>query len=99
MPSAVVNGARAADADDDIVMTGLSGRLPESDSIEEFAHNLFEGIDMVTADDRRWPRGRYLLAFLQFKLISVSAVSFLSFPFCVCSLDIWSDDDMKMDFK
>ncbi|XP_060802513.1 fatty acid synthase-like [Amyelois transitella] len=52
-----VSGLTDARPEDDIVMTGLSGRLPESDSIEEFAANLFGGVDMVTADDRRWPKG------------------------------------------
>nr|AGR49310.1 fatty acid synthase [Agrotis ipsilon] len=55
MPSAVTNGARGSE--DDIVLTGLSGRLPESDTIEEFAQQLFDGIDLVTADDRRWTPG------------------------------------------
>ncbi|XP_050549365.1 fatty acid synthase [Spodoptera frugiperda] len=55
MPSAVTNGARGAE--DDIVLTGLSGRLPESDTIEEFAQQLFDGVDLVTADDRRWTPG------------------------------------------
>ncbi|XP_039755412.1 fatty acid synthase [Pararge aegeria] len=55
MPSAV-NGGRAGD-DDDIVLSGLSGRLPESDSIDEFAQQLFDGVDLVTADDRRWTPG------------------------------------------
>ncbi|CAB3260160.1 unnamed protein product [Arctia plantaginis] len=55
MPSAVMNGSRGAD--DDIVLTGLSGRLPESNSIEEFAQQLFDGVDLVTADDRRWTPG------------------------------------------
>lgn len=41
----------------DIVITGLSGRLPESNSIEEFKDQLFAGVDLVTADDRRWPTG------------------------------------------
>lgn len=59
MPSAVANGARGAD--DDIVLTGLSGRLPQSDSIEEFAQQLFDGVDLVTADDRRWTPGNYCL--------------------------------------
>ncbi|KAM3957748.1 fatty acid synthase-like [Aphomia sociella] len=58
MPSAVVNGLKRGGADaDDVVMTGLSGRLPESDSIEEFAQQLFDGVDLVTADDRRWTPG------------------------------------------
>nr|QLI61974.1 fatty acid synthetase 2 [Streltzoviella insularis] len=54
MPGAV-NGTRISD--DDVVLTGLSGRLPESDNIEEFAEQLFAGVDLVTADDRRWTPG------------------------------------------
>ena len=44
---------------DDFVITGVSGRFPEANSIDEFAYNLFNGVDMVTADDRRWPEGQY----------------------------------------
>lgn len=47
----------AASAADEVVLTGLSGRLPESGSIDEFAQQLFEGVDLVTADDRRWTPG------------------------------------------
>lgn len=43
----------------DIVITGLSGRLPESSNIEEFADNLFKGVDMVNDDPRRWPAELY----------------------------------------
>ncbi|CAK1550869.1 unnamed protein product [Leptosia nina] len=56
MPSAVVNGA-GPKPEDDVVLTGLSGRLPQSDNIEEFARQLFDGVDLVTADDRRWTPG------------------------------------------
>lgn len=42
---------------DDIVISGISGRLPESSSIEEFKNNLFNGVDMVNDDERRWPAG------------------------------------------
>ncbi|XP_049809979.1 fatty acid synthase isoform X1 [Schistocerca nitens] len=45
--------------DDDIVITGISGRLPESSNIEEFKQQLFEGVDLVTDDERRWPSGLY----------------------------------------
>ncbi|XP_061706492.1 fatty acid synthase-like [Cydia pomonella] len=45
--------------EDDVILSGLSGRLPESDSIEEFARQLFAGVDLVTADDRRWTPGWY----------------------------------------
>lgn len=44
---------------DDIVITGISGRLPESSSIEEFKQQLFDGVDLVTDDERRWPSGLY----------------------------------------
>jgi len=43
---------------DEIVISGISGRLPESNSIAEFRENLFAGIDLVTDDDRRWPAGK-----------------------------------------
>ncbi|KAM6951887.1 fatty acid synthase [Aplochiton taeniatus] len=44
---------------DDVVVAGMSGRLPESDNLEEFWQNLFNGVDMVTEDDRRWKPGLY----------------------------------------
>lgn len=44
---------------DDICITGFSGRFPESSNIEEFKKNLFEGVDMVNDDPRRWPSGLY----------------------------------------
>lgn len=44
---------------EDIVITGISGRLPESNSIEEFKTQLFEGVDLVSDDERRWPTNLY----------------------------------------
>lgn len=43
--------------DDDVVITGLSGRFPESSNVEEFAEQLFAGVDLITDDERRWPSG------------------------------------------
>jgi len=43
---------------DEIAITGFSGRLPESSTIEEFKQNLFDGVDMVNDDPRRWERGK-----------------------------------------
>ncbi|XP_025265005.1 fatty acid synthase-like [Camponotus floridanus] len=43
----------------DIVISGISGRLPESSNIEEFKENLMKGTDMVTEDERRWKPGLY----------------------------------------
>ncbi|KAK3090166.1 hypothetical protein FSP39_009679 [Pinctada imbricata] len=44
---------------EDVVISGISCRLPESDNMEEFRQHLMEGDDMVTEDDRRWPAGIY----------------------------------------
>lgn len=44
--------------DEEVVISGISGRFPESNSIAEFKENLFTGVDMVTDDDRRWPDGK-----------------------------------------
>ncbi|CAG2166701.1 unnamed protein product, partial [Oppiella nova] len=47
---------------DDILVSGMSGRFPLSANTDEFAKNLFDGIDMVTDDDSRWPMGLYDLS-------------------------------------
>ncbi|KAM9837458.1 fatty acid synthase [Aulostomus maculatus] len=57
---------------DDIVVAGISGRLPESDNLEEFWENLINGVDMVTEDDRRWTPGLYGLPKRNGKLKDIS---------------------------
>jgi acyl transferase domain-containing protein/NADPH:quinone reductase-like Zn-dependent oxidoreductase/thioesterase domain-containing protein/acyl carrier protein len=42
---------------EDIVISGVSGKFPESDNVEEFAANLYDGVDMVNEKERRWPTG------------------------------------------
>ena len=44
----------------DVVISGMSGRLPESDNLEEFKSHLLNHEDMVTDDERRWPKGTQL---------------------------------------
>lgn len=44
---------------EDIVISGISCRLPESENMEEFGQNLFNGVDMVTDDGRRWTPGLF----------------------------------------
>ncbi|KAH0550507.1 hypothetical protein KQX54_019824 [Cotesia glomerata] len=41
-------------ADEDIVISGLAGRFPESDDLKHFKENLFDKKDLITEDDRRW---------------------------------------------
>lgn len=43
---------------DDIVISGIGGRFPQSDNIDELAANLLNNIDMVTQDNSRWPIGK-----------------------------------------
>ncbi|KAL2077918.1 hypothetical protein ACEWY4_025603 [Coilia grayii] len=47
------------DTMEEVVIAGISGRLPESNNLAEFWENLFNGVDMVTDDDRRWKSGIY----------------------------------------
>lgn len=44
---------------DDVVITGIAGRYPESDNMDELADNLFNHVDMITEDDRRWTPGLF----------------------------------------
>ncbi|XP_011371965.1 fatty acid synthase [Pteropus vampyrus] len=44
---------------EEVVVAGMSGKLPESDNLEEFWANLIGGVDMVTDNDRRWKPGLY----------------------------------------
>lgn len=44
------------------MIAGMSGKLPESDNVQEFWDNLIGGVDMVTDDDRRWKAGEWALA-------------------------------------
>ncbi|OTF78648.1 fatty acid synthase-like protein, partial [Euroglyphus maynei] len=55
----MVKNIRKNDDDNDIVISGISGRFPESENIDELKENLYNHVDMVTEDDRRWPVGFY----------------------------------------
>ena len=45
---------------DDIVITGIAGSFPESENVYQFQYNLFNKVDMVTEDDRRWKLGEFM---------------------------------------
>lgn len=40
--------------EDEIVISGISGRFPNSDNVTEFSKNLYDKVDMVDDDERRW---------------------------------------------
>ncbi|XP_066144652.1 fatty acid synthase-like [Euwallacea fornicatus] len=39
---------------EEIVISGISGEYPNSNNVQEFAENLFNKVDMVSDDNRRW---------------------------------------------
>ena len=43
---------------EEVVVTGISCRLPESDNMAEFQKNLMEGVDLITDEPLRWDKGR-----------------------------------------
>jgi len=46
---------------EEIVISGISGRYPDCDSITEFWEKLVQGIELSSIDDRRWPLGFHSL--------------------------------------
>jgi len=53
------NGLYTTFNTEELVISGISGRLPESENMEEFGSNLFNGVDMITGDGRRWTPGLF----------------------------------------
>lgn len=41
------------------MITGLSGRYPECENVDEFKKNLYDGVDMVNDEPRKWRKGLY----------------------------------------
>jgi fatty acid synthase len=48
---------------DDIVITGIAGCYPESENVYHFRDNLFNKVDMVTEDHRRWKLGEFMCCY------------------------------------
>ncbi|XP_017784912.1 PREDICTED: fatty acid synthase-like [Nicrophorus vespilloides] len=52
----IAAGRRTAspEAGEEIVITGMAGKLPNSDSVFEFQENLYNKVEMMDEDTRRW---------------------------------------------
>lgn len=37
-----------------LVISGISGRFPNANNVQEFSHNLYNKVDMIDDDDSRW---------------------------------------------
>lgn len=53
------------DPGEEIVISGIAGRFPDSDNMKIFQENLMNKVDLVSNDDRRWKLGMFII-----KLIS-----------------------------
>jgi len=62
-----------AQCKDNVVISGISCRLPQSENMQQFRDNLMSGVDMVTEDEARWTPG-----------INMSFVKILQFAGCIC---------------
>lgn len=43
---------------DDVVISGISGRFPHCATLEEFKQKLFNGTDILAEGESRWPDGK-----------------------------------------
>lgn len=74
------------DPGDEIVISGFSGSFPNSDGLPQFADNLFNKVDLISDDDRRWTIGKiclviFLLLFYDCQLIKFQSIrKYLSEP-------------------
>lgn len=67
---------------EDIVITGISGRYPDCDSIVEFWEKLVAGMEFGSVDDRRWPIGESLKKTLIIIQVFLLAIKRLPNPVC-----------------
>nr|XP_023013626.1 fatty acid synthase-like [Leptinotarsa decemlineata] len=44
---------------DKIVISGIAGRFPECENVDQFKEALLNGVDLVTDNDKRYPAGMY----------------------------------------
>ena len=66
----------------EVVISGISGRFPSADNLEEFEYNLYNKIEMVNIDDTRWPVGLFNLPERNGKIKSIEKFdgSFFDIP-------------------
>ncbi|XP_040165773.1 fatty acid synthase-like [Anopheles arabiensis] len=50
----VTNCSEPIDSENSIVISGISGKYPRSDNVQEFANNLYSKVDLVDDKEERW---------------------------------------------
>lgn len=56
-------------SDEDIVISGISGRYPKSASLQEFWDNLTTGTEMYTEEAKRWTSSKNFFIYALFLLL------------------------------
>lgn len=56
---------------EELVISGISGRFPECQDIDNFSERLLAGECFTTFDERRWPKGTYDLPEGTAKLLDI----------------------------
>ena len=54
----------------DVVISGISGRYPESLNMREFWEKLLSGRELSSIDDRRWPVGEWQVVLSPWQSVS-----------------------------
>ncbi|KYN03095.1 Fatty acid synthase [Cyphomyrmex costatus] len=49
------------DSGEEIVISGIAGRFPNSDNMNELRENLFNKIDLLREDHNRWKMGNIII--------------------------------------
>lgn len=44
---------------DDVVISGMSGRFPKSETVQQFIDNLLSSAEMMCGGNERFPSGKY----------------------------------------
>jgi len=58
MDSTAASTSWNGDSGEEIVISGIAGRFPNSDNIDQLKKNLFNKVDLVRADHGRWKIGK-----------------------------------------
>jgi hypothetical protein len=57
---------------EEVVISGIAGAFPDSDNVYQLRDNLYNKVNMMTIDDRRWKLGQFLFSFkinIYFKIV------------------------------
>lgn len=60
----------------EVVISGIAGRFPDSDNVKHFQENLFNKVDLVSEDGRRWKSGKSMMKSLKKKWSSIENYNF-----------------------